>query len=77
MAKCKDCEQEMLKAKGCLVKRLRLNDGKIYTRLKYEGGWGTGNRCGDCGAKEGYYHHHGCDVERCPKCGNQLITCDC
>jgi len=26
---------------------------------------------------EGEYHEPGCDMERCPFCGNQLITCDC
>jgi hypothetical protein len=25
----------------------------------------------------GGYHHPGCDMEICPRCGNQLITCDC
>ena len=34
-------------------------------------------RCGDCGTKEGELHLPGCDMERCPFCGNQLITCDC
>ena len=29
--------------------------------------------CHDCGAKIGEYHHPGCDMERCPKCGSQLI----
>ena len=23
--------------------------------------------------KRGEYHHYGCDMERCPKCGSQLI----
>lgn len=34
-------------------------------------------RCHDCHCKEGELHHSGCDMERCPFCGNQLITCDC
>lgn len=33
--------------------------------------------CGDCGAKEGQLHRLGCDMEKCPFCGNQLISCDC
>jgi len=33
--------------------------------------------CHDCGVKEGELHKDGCDMERCPKCGRQLITCDC
>jgi hypothetical protein len=33
--------------------------------------------CHDCGAKEGELHQTGCDMERCPFCGGQLISCDC
>ena len=33
--------------------------------------------CHDCGALEGELHEYGCDMERCPFCGGQLITCDC
>lgn len=33
--------------------------------------------CHDCGAVEGQYHQFGCDMERCPFCGRQLISCDC
>lgn len=33
--------------------------------------------CHDCGALEGELHDYGCDMERCPFCGNQLISCDC
>lgn len=31
--------------------------------------------CPDCDAKPGEKHRHGCDVERCPCCGFQLLTC--
>ena len=33
--------------------------------------------CGGCGGAVGGFHHPGCEVERCPKCHGQLITCDC
>lgn len=33
--------------------------------------------CSDCGSKIGEFHHLGCDWERCPRCGMQLISCDC
>ncbi len=33
--------------------------------------------CHDCGALEGALHEYGCDMERCPFCNCQLITCYC
>lgn len=33
--------------------------------------------CHDCGVEEGQLHQHGCDMEICPFCGNQLISCHC
>ena len=33
--------------------------------------------CHDCGVNEGRIHELGCDMERCPFCGNQLISCSC
>lgn len=36
-----------------------------------------GTRCHDCGADEGGYHHPGCDMEKCPRCGGQLTGCGC
>lgn len=33
--------------------------------------------CHDCGVAEGQIHKYGCDMEVCPFCGKQLITCGC
>lgn len=82
MAKCKVCGLEMLTASGCTVKFMYAG-GKRYERIPV-GGKGDfytdanpDTRCGDCGAKKGHYHHWGCDCERCPACGLQLLSCDC
>jgi hypothetical protein len=32
--------------------------------------------CHSCHCREGELHKPGCDVEQCPKCGRQLISCD-
>lgn len=82
MAKCEACGREMTTATGCALEWIIAN-GKKYSRIKV-GDPGdffeaepTGTRCGDCGAQVGYFHHWGCDCERCPSCGGQLISCDC
>jgi hypothetical protein len=35
------------------------------------------DECPECGAPTGELHELGCDVEQCPYCGGQFISCDC
>lgn len=83
MAVCSTCSQEMLTADGC-TKNLtvkykrpgrpgRLGDPEIMTTIEVKGK----EPCHDCNAKPAHKHHPGCDMERCPKCKGQLISCRC
>ena len=90
MVKCPDCEQEMLTAQGCTLTCLEavVADKKphawrqvMYKRLRYGADGYTDDiehrRCHDCGAQRNNIHHMGCDMERCPACKGQLISCGC
>jgi hypothetical protein len=33
--------------------------------------------CPECCARPGQLHMAGCDCERCPRCGGQIISCAC
>lgn len=56
-------------------------EDNIYNRIKFgeEDGWNLEDHiyCPDCIAKRGEYHMELCDIEICPKCGGQLISCGC
>jgi len=84
MVKCEDCKKEMKNKNvtSCSLKFrcLKFKVGKkeeIYPRDTTYFDWN--DRCHDCGIENrvGNLHHFSCDVERCPKCGGQLISCDC
>ena len=82
MAKCKCCNREMLKAAGCIDKYIRYADKKDFVRIKFgkERRFGevtSNDRCPDCNVKAGHFHHPGCDIEECPRCGQQLLSCNC
>lgn len=79
MAICRDCQQDMRTADGCIVTELTCK-GRRYATFPYgsDPGWkARSGRCGDCGARCGHHHHIGCDIQVCPRCRRQLITCDC
>jgi hypothetical protein len=55
---------------------------KEYPRIPYGSEPGAEWRanegsCHDCGATKGQLHAVDCDVERCPRCREQAISCGC
>jgi hypothetical protein len=57
-------------------------DETPYPQIRYgleptDWGASSGKTCRDCGCPPGAYHHLYCDVECCPKCFGQAITCNC
>ena len=55
--------------------------GRQFGRIRYgdeKDDWGARSQvCADCAVARGQFHVPGCDVERCPRCGGQVITCAC
>ena len=75
--RCEDCNRVMRGSQGCTRSNLRFGDGEVIRRnVTY---FDRNLHCHDCGIANhwGNVHHFGCDVERCPRCDGQLISCDC
>jgi hypothetical protein len=56
-------------------------NGKEFPRIKYgseSDDWGADSHpCGDCAVLKEQFHVQSCDIEECPCCGGQLLSCDC
>ncbi len=72
-AKCKFCNQDMKPGTGCTLKEYTDMGPKVYARVPYNGE----GHCHDCAVATGQLHHPGCDMERCPKCNGQALSCGC
>jgi DNA-directed RNA polymerase subunit RPC12/RpoP len=58
------------------VKRLFVGEGDDWGGVEQKlGGKLTVIACPDCNAGTGKPHHAGCDNERCPECGHQMLMC--
>ncbi|HZX56791.1 MAG TPA: hypothetical protein VFE86_19040 [Ilumatobacteraceae bacterium] len=69
----------MTTAISCNVDALHQN-GRHFDLPPYgsDPGWTcSSDRCGDCGVFRGGWHHPGCDLQACPACGGQLLSCGC
>ena len=79
MAICEWCSQEMLDptVTTCLANQfVAYPDGSRLPSSTDHFDEPSG-RCHDCNIAHGGYHHPDCDVERCPRCGGQLLSCGC
>lgn len=73
MAICSLCQKDMMKKVSCkpyAVIAFDSHNVKAMPPRQHD------EKCHDCKSPQGY-HHRGCDVERCPFCGGQLISCGC
>jgi len=86
MAICKDCKADTFDVETCDVPYILIGehvyqrDRSHYEHEKCEAAFSThASRCRDCNIVNGHghIHHFGCEIERCPKCGGQLISCGC
>jgi hypothetical protein len=78
VAVCEWCGGEMRSARSCGVDALHVQGSPVTTiRWGEERGWQATARCGDCGVLPGGFHHLGCDLQQCPMCSGQLLSCGC
>ena len=67
---CRYCKNEMSLGMGCKDPVVVFGETS-YKRLP------ATKKCPDCNVNPGGIHHYGCDIEKCPKCGGQLLSCPC
>lgn len=80
MAECNFCGEDMLVSNGCTASRtITFADGEETEPIPFGSGLNQDphGKCHDCGAFPGHYHHPGCDMEKCPRCGGQYFICEC
>lgn len=61
------------RAEGCDQSELWMPGAFAIKRIPYDAA--EEHPCHDCGTAPGKYHHLDCDMERCPACNGQLLTC--
>lgn len=82
MAICQVCNQDMSSVATIDCTRHRVvnfPDGEVLPAVPFTDDHPSEplSRCHDCNVAIGGFHHPGCDVEVCPRCRGQLISCGC
>jgi len=79
MALCTWCQREMTTAMSCTVDAFH-RSGRRLAMIPFgreSGPRTSATRCGSCGVGRGGWHHPGCDLQRCPACRHQMMSCGC
>jgi hypothetical protein len=76
MAICEACNREMLTADSCSERQGHIPYGLETVWAKYKIHI-LPDRCDDCNVKLGSFHHLECDMEECPNCHEQILSCKC
>lgn len=78
MAICKQCRQDTMTVVSCTQVTVWVDGAGEMTRIPYSlESADAPERCRDCNVAVGGFHHKYCNLERCPKCGGQLVSCGC
>lgn len=91
--RCVDCQQIIGESDSCLFKDVHLVSNEessllpsisvsapgrvMRLRRSTHHGNEPDGRCIGCGIKHGGFHHYGCQVEKCPHCGERILYCRC
>jgi hypothetical protein len=68
---CEYCNKDMLLVDTCTATEVEFPSGEILASIPNQ----KEDVCHDCCATRGKFHHPGCDMEQCPKCQGQIISC--
>lgn len=74
---CRHCGKNMLdpRTTTCAGGYIDYRDGESFPRIPYPKD--EQGRCPKCSVQPGGFHHDGCYIERCPRCGERLVSCAC